>query len=87
MDKFSNETKAQLGFYVYRLIDPRNGNTFYVGKGQCRVFAHIKGALRDYHGEHFFADDDEDLKTNIIKEIRSARIEVLLVIYRHNMDA
>ena len=24
----------QLNWYVYRLIDPRNGETFYVGKGQ-----------------------------------------------------
>ena len=31
----------QLKWYVYRLIDPCNGETFYVGKGQDdRVFDH-----------------------------------------------
>jgi len=33
-------------FYVYRLIDPRSGVTFYVGKGQGnRVFTHIHEQL------------------------------------------
>ena len=32
--KFSTEVATQIGFYVYRLIDPRNGQTFYVGKGK-----------------------------------------------------
>jgi uncharacterized protein len=33
----------QLKTYVYRLIDPRNGETFYVGKGRGnRVFSHIR---------------------------------------------
>ena len=31
--KFSDTTKRELKYYVYRLVDPRNGNTFYVGKG------------------------------------------------------
>ena len=29
---FSQETYDAIGSYVYRLIDPRNGLTFYVGK-------------------------------------------------------
>ena len=33
IDKFSPEVINEIGYYVYRLIDPRNGNTFYVGKG------------------------------------------------------
>jgi hypothetical protein len=45
-------------------IDPRNGETFYVGKGKNnRVFHHAKGALP--------ASDDEDfidLKSQRIKE-------------------
>lgn len=33
----------KLQTYVYRLIDPRDGETFYVGKGRGdRVFAHIR---------------------------------------------
>ena len=32
----------QLQYYVYRLIDPRDGQTFYVGKGKNnRIFSHI----------------------------------------------
>jgi hypothetical protein len=30
-----------LGWYVYRLIDPRYGNTFYVGKEKIIVFLRI----------------------------------------------
>jgi len=37
--RFSEEVIEKIGHYVYRLIDPRNGNTFYVGRGQGnRVF-------------------------------------------------
>ena len=43
-DGFPEEFKEQLKWYVYRLIDPRNGETFYVGKGQGdRVFEHARG--------------------------------------------
>lgn len=31
---FSPEVCEKLGYYVYRLIDPRNGQTFYIGKGK-----------------------------------------------------
>jgi uncharacterized protein len=42
-DTFPAEVAAQLKWYVYRLIDPRNGETFYVGKGRAdRVFQHAK---------------------------------------------
>lgn len=33
---FIEEVCERLGNYVYRLIDPRNGETFYVGKGRNR---------------------------------------------------
>lgn len=37
--KFPPGVTEMLNFYVYRLIDPRNGQTFYVGKGRGnRVF-------------------------------------------------
>lgn len=43
--EFPPEVCAKLEHYVYRLIDPRNGETFYVGKGQDnRIFAHVEGA-------------------------------------------
>ena len=45
-ESFPNEIHEALGYYVYRLIDPRNGQTFYVGKGKGnRVFSHAKQQL------------------------------------------
>ena len=42
--QFSDAVSQKLGNYVYRLIDPRNGEAFYVGKGKGnRVFAHVRG--------------------------------------------
>src|ERR1017187_7664800 len=77
---FSREVSAQLKYYVYRLIDPRNGETFYVGKGQGnRVFAHI-------HDELSQDGDDLSDKLKRIREIRVADFEVAHVIHRHGMD-
>ena len=47
MKAFPPEVIAELKTYVYRLIDPRNGETFYVGKGVGnRVFAHVQDELK-----------------------------------------
>jgi hypothetical protein len=71
---------AKLKTYVYRLIDPRNGETFYVGKGRGnRVFAHI-------HDEQSLDGDDLSNKLKRIREIRLAGFEVAHVIHRHGMD-
>jgi hypothetical protein len=79
-DSFPPEVAAKLKTYVYRLIDPRNGETFYVGKGRGnRLFAHIR-AEQDLEG------DDLDNKLKRIREIRLAGLEVLHVIHRHGMD-
>ncbi len=38
---FPSEGAVRLGCYVCRLLDPRNGETFYVGKGHGnRLFDH-----------------------------------------------
>lgn len=79
-DDFPEEVIAHLGAYVYRLIDPRNGETFYVGKGRGnRVFSHIRA-------EQGLEGDDFDNKLRRIREIRLAGLEVAHVIHRHAMD-
>jgi hypothetical protein len=80
-----------------RRIDPRNGNTFYVGKGKDnRVFAHVSGVIKDIQKEDAGAgihakkeEDQEDetkLKIDIIRQIHAAKLEVLHIIHRHGMD-
>jgi hypothetical protein len=81
--KFPVEVAERLKWYVYRLIDPRNGETFYVGKGQRdRIFEHVKGALKIDNSE-----DAADLKFQRIKDITSAGLEVAHVIHRHNIES
>src|SRR5919204_4635328 len=80
-ESFSPEVERKLQTYVYRLIDPRNGETFYVGKGRGnRVFAHIRGE-QDLGG-----GDELNNKLRRIREIRLAGFEVAHVIHRHGMD-
>lgn len=77
---FSYEVVERLRTYVYRLIDPRNGETFYVGKGLGnRVFAHMRA-------EQGPEDNEIDNKIKRIREIRLAGFEVAHVIHRHGMD-
>ncbi|MFN0194532.1 MAG: LEM-3-like GIY-YIG domain-containing protein [Aestuariivirga sp.] len=79
MSKFSKTVEEMLGFYVYRLIDPRNGETFYVGKGKgSRVFSHARGE------ENSEGDDLTD-KLARIREIRVSGFEVAHVIHRHGL--
>jgi len=72
----------QLKWYVYRLIDPQNGETFYVGKGQGnRIFDHASGLV---------ADEDSDVidpKLRRIKDIQASGLEVGHVIHRHGMES
>lgn len=79
-EAFPAGVARKLKTYVYRLIDPRNGETFYVGKGQGnRVFSHIRA-------EQNLEGDDLDNKVKRIREIRLAGFEVAHVIHRHGMD-
>jgi hypothetical protein len=82
-EHFPAEVAKKLGYYVYRLIDPRNGETFYVGKGKGdRVFRHARGALR-LNGEQ---EDKLDAKMRRIKEIARAGLAVGHVIHRHGIE-
>jgi hypothetical protein len=81
-DRFPTEVAERLNWYVYRLIDPRNGETFYVGKGQGdRIFQHARGALAAGKDE-----DATDLKFQRIKDITAAGLEVAHVIHRHGIE-
>jgi hypothetical protein len=72
----------RLKLYVYRLIDPRNGETFYVGRGKGdRIFHHAKAARTAFR-----ASPKEDLKLERINNILVAGLEVVQVIHRHNIE-
>jgi hypothetical protein len=83
IEEFPSEVISELNFYVYRLIDPRNGETFYIGKGQGnRMFQHLKcSPLKD--------DEDPllDLKYKRIREIKNSGLEVIHIIHRHGLDS
>lgn len=75
MTKLSQSTVEKLKYYVYILKDPRNGNPFYVGKGQgARINQHELGALETN------LDEIEKIKT--IHEIKKAGKKVEYVIAR-----
>ncbi len=83
IEEFPSEVIAELNFYVYRLIDPRNGETFYIGKGQGnRVFQHLKCNISN-------KEEDEmlDLKFKRIREIKKSGLEVMHIIHRHGLDS
>jgi hypothetical protein len=81
LESFPPSVALQLKTYVYRLIDPRNGETFYVGKGQGnRIFSHIRAEQEELEG------DDLANKLKRIREIRLAGFKVGHVIHRHGMD-
>ena len=86
--EFSNDTIGKIGYYVYRLVDPRNGQTFYVGKGKGnRVFQHVLGAIDYYDGVDKKEIDEinDPNKLRIIQEIREAGLDVIHIIQRWNL--
>ncbi|RFU13202.1 hypothetical protein DZD18_08525 [Rhodobacteraceae bacterium W635] len=81
--RFPSGVSEKIGNYVYRLIDPRNGETFYVGKGKGnRVFSHANAELKTFENEE---DDSASLKVDRIREIKNAGLSVLHVIHRHDI--
>ena len=88
INNFSNEVCKQIGYYVYRLIDPRNGETFYVGKGKGnRVFDHVEHAKKgmDFYKINQAEDDVLSLKIQRIQDILYEGLEVIHIIHRWGM--
>lgn len=77
---FRADVIGRLGFYVYRLVDPRSGRTFYVGKGTGnRVFSHAAGYAPEVRGLL-------PPKLATIGEIKAAGLDVEHHIHRHGLD-
>lgn len=67
---FGPDALLELGTYVYALVDPRDHEVFYVGKGvEHRWLSHIKSA-------DGATEDDPGLKLSRIREIHSAGMAV-----------
>ncbi len=77
--EFSPEVCEKLGYYVYRLVDPRNNETFYVGKGtDNRIFHHAKDIVP--------SSNYKNKTKKRISEIKNAGFDVIQVIQRWGMD-
>lgn len=83
---FTSKVRKEIGHYVYRLIDPRNGETFYVGRGKGnRVFQHAQKNLKKKDLEKH--QDEKSEKYERIQQILNNGFEVAHIIHRHGMDA
>ena len=77
MKEFPQATIEALEFYVYRLEDPADGATFYVGKGQSnRAFDHARAAIKT---------PVKNDKLDRIRAILAGGDEPNIVIHRHGM--
>lgn len=86
IDKFKSLVSEALGYYVYCLVDPRDKNIFYIGKGVGnRVFAHAYDAIKN---------PESTDKLDHIREILEAidpetgdNYQVVYYILRHNLKS
>ena len=75
---FSTAMCEKIGFYVYCLVDPRNENIFYVGKGVGnRVFQHAEGVIK--------ATAKDSDKIQLIKDIIQQGLKPRYYILRHQL--
>lgn len=77
IQEFPLSVIEKLDYYVYLLLDPKDNQVFYVGKGiGNRIFAHINAALKD----GTLSD-----KLDKIRGIRANGLEVKHVVHRHGL--
>lgn len=94
INAFSNEVKEKLKHYVYRLVDPRNGQTFYVGEG-CgdRVFNHVNAKDMTFYEDKTITTEQDKItdenndpaKIKRIMDIKRSGLEVIHIIQRWGM--
>lgn len=83
IDGFSPGVDKRVDHYVYRLVDPRDGQTFYVGMGKGdRVFSHYRDAVGQGADG---TDTGEQAKNELIRELARHNLKPLYVIHRHGM--
>lgn len=76
---FSETVQNRLMYYVYRIIDPRDDSTFYIGKGHGnRVFDHLKSIQKKAKG---FSEKETKLRNLLLLGLQPSYI-----IHRHGMD-
>ncbi len=74
---FPEHSFGELGSYVYRLVDPRNSQTFYVGVGVGnRLFDHVAEAEKGIGPKH-----------KQINEILADGVKVTHIVHRFGMDS
>jgi hypothetical protein len=76
--QLSQSTIEKIGYYVYLLIDPRDNEVFYVGKG-CgnRIYQHVLGAIKN--------TSKKSAKIQHILDIRDSGKAVQHKILRHGL--
>jgi hypothetical protein len=80
--RFPDEILSSLDYYVYRLIDPRTGETFYIGKGKGnRLFSHVN----EIDLEVPSTEEEESLKLKTIRTIKNLGLEPIHIIHRHGL--
>lgn len=88
--EFNSKLFKTLNYYVYRLIDPRDNKTFFIGVGKNNdLFDHINDAIKINENNIFENYEDDsfyDLKYPLIKEIYSRGLDVEYEILKFGLE-